>query len=206
MTQPKGTTKSTARRLPAPQRRQQLLDAALALFSRHGFHGTSMDDIAETAGVTKPILYQHFASKRDLILQLLADLGTQLDHQISSSTTSAESPRQQVEDGFRALFKWVEANPRGFEVLFSSETRRDVEFTTEAMRVEDGIVDTITELIAVESMDTQQRRLMAYGIFGMAETTCRQWLAGNIALESDRLAAMVARLAWAGLRGLPGDR
>lgn len=202
----KATTRTTTRRLPAPQRRQQLLDAALALFGQRGFHGTSMDDIAEAAGVTKPILYQHFASKRDLILELLRDLGTRLDNEISNATASANSPRQQVEEGFKAYFGWVEANPRGFEVLFSSETRRDAEFTAEAMRVEDGIVETITGLITVEAMTDEERRLMAYGIVGIAETTCRHWLAGSIALESSQLAKMVARLAWAGLRGLPGDR
>ena len=65
-------------RLPAVQRRRQLLDVALEVFADHGFHGASMDDVATAAGVTKPVLYQHFGSKRDLYLQLLDDVGQRL--------------------------------------------------------------------------------------------------------------------------------
>ena len=58
-------------RLPAHERRRQLLDVALDVFAADGFHSTSMNDVAEAAGVTKPVLYQHFASKRQLYLELL---------------------------------------------------------------------------------------------------------------------------------------
>ena len=57
-------------RLPAAERRQQLLDVAVATFSEQGYRNTSMNDIAEAAGVTKPVLYQHFPSKRELFLEL----------------------------------------------------------------------------------------------------------------------------------------
>ena len=65
-------------RLPADQRRQQLLDVARDVFAERGFHATSMDEIAEAAGVTKPVLYQHFPSKRSLYVELLTDTGDQL--------------------------------------------------------------------------------------------------------------------------------
>ena len=58
-------------RLPAEQRRTQLLEVAIEIFAERGFHATSMDDIAEAAGVTKPVLYQHFRSKRDLYREVL---------------------------------------------------------------------------------------------------------------------------------------
>ena len=66
-------------RLPAAERRDQLLTAALAVFSRDGYHGTSMNDVAVAAGVTKPVLYQHFPSKQSLYVELLSDVGAQLD-------------------------------------------------------------------------------------------------------------------------------
>jgi AcrR family transcriptional regulator len=65
-------------RLPAPERRRQLLDVALEAFSARGFHPTSMHEIAEAAGVTKPVLYQHFSSKRELYLELLDDVAGRL--------------------------------------------------------------------------------------------------------------------------------
>src|SRR5688572_33467302 len=91
-------------RLPAPARRRQLLDVALIAFGSGGFHRTSMDDVAEAAGVTKPVLYQHFGSKRALFLELLHDVGGRLLDAIAKATAEASGPRQQVEAGFSAYF------------------------------------------------------------------------------------------------------
>ena len=65
-------------RLPAPARREQILDVAVEVFARNGFHGASMNDVAEAAGVTKPVLYQHFDSKQDLYMALLDEVGNRL--------------------------------------------------------------------------------------------------------------------------------
>ncbi len=92
-------------RLPAARRRRQLLDAALATFSAGGFHGTSMDDVAMAAGVTKPVLYQHFGSKRALYLELLDDVGGQLMDVIAKAAAEADGPRQQVQAGFGAWWR-----------------------------------------------------------------------------------------------------
>ena len=63
-------------RLTAAARREQILDVAVQAFAHQGFHTTSMNDVAVAAGVTKPVLYQHFASKRDLYMALLDEAGT----------------------------------------------------------------------------------------------------------------------------------
>ena len=83
-------------RLPAAERRRQLLDTALEVFAAQGFHATSMNDVAEAAGVTKPVLYQHFASKRRLYLELLEDVGAQLGDIIAKATSRAGGPHEQV--------------------------------------------------------------------------------------------------------------
>src|SRR2546427_12477455 len=80
-------------RLPAPRRRHQLLDVARELFAAGGFHATSMDDVAEAAGVTKPVLYQHFPSKRALYRELLEDVGARLLADIRSATAPAGTRR-----------------------------------------------------------------------------------------------------------------
>src|SRR5215831_5789973 len=95
-------------RLPAARRRTQLLHVALGVFAERGFHVTSMNDIAEAAGVTKPVLYQHFGSKRELYLELLEDVGRRLLDEITKATVSADGPRHQVEAGFAAYFRFVE--------------------------------------------------------------------------------------------------
>ncbi|WP_334142084.1 TetR/AcrR family transcriptional regulator [Rhabdothermincola sp.] len=189
-------------RLPAAERRQQLLDVALRVFGQHGYHHTSMNEIADRAGVTKPVLYQHFRSKRELYLEVLRDAGGRLRDAVGKAVATAEGPRQQVENGFLAYFRWVAATRGGFDVLFAGETRRDREFTAEALKVETEVADAIAQLIVVEGLSDERRRLLAYGIVGIAETTCRHWLSNELELDVDELAAQVAELAWAGLRGL----
>ena len=195
---------SMSTRLPAPRRRRQLLDVALRVFADRGYHATSMNDLAETAGVTKPVLYQHFRSKRALYLELLEDVGGQLRDSITKATTEANGPREQVQAGFRAYFTFVATQRPSFELLFGGGARRDEEFADAVRKVEVSVAETIAELIVVEGLDAERRLLLAHGIVGVAEGTSRYWLAGGMTGGPDELAAQVAGLAWAGLRGVQG--
>jgi AcrR family transcriptional regulator len=193
-------------RLPAAARRQQLLGTALATFARLGYHDASMNDIADAAGVTKPVLYQHFGSKRELFLEVLTDVATGMRRAVRAATADADGPRRQVELGFAAWFRWVGAHRDGFHVLFSGEVKRDPEFAEEAAKAQRVFVDSISEMIVVVGLGEERQRLLAYGIVGMGEATCRRWLAREIDLDVDELAAQIADLAWSGLRGLhPAD-
>src|SRR5262245_41309358 len=96
-----------ATRLPAPARRDQLLAVALEAFARQGFHDTSMNGVAEAAGVTKPVLYQHFGSKRELYVELLTVVSQHLLDALAAATGPADSPHHKVEQGFAAYFRWV---------------------------------------------------------------------------------------------------
>lgn len=189
-------------RLPAARRRRQLLDVALEVFADRGYHATSMNDVAETAGVTKPVLYQHFRSKRALYLELLEDVGGRLRDAIAKATAEADGPRQQVQAGFRAYFTFVASQQGAFQLLFGGGARRDEEFADAVRSVEISIAETIAELIVVEGLDGPRRLLLAHGIVGLAEGTSRHWLANGMAGDADELAAQVAALAWAGLRGV----
>ena len=190
-----------ATRLPAARRRRQLLDVAQEAFAEAGFHGTSMDDIADAAGVTKPVLYQHFPSKRDLYLELLEDVGQQLLEAITTATDEATTPRSQVEVGFAAYFTFVAANVSAFRLLFGSGARRDEEFDAAVTRVTDAIGDAIAGLIAAD-IDPEHQRLLAAGIVGLAESACRYWVRNDLDVPSDVLARRIADLAYAGLRGV----
>jgi AcrR family transcriptional regulator len=189
-------------RLPAAERRQQLLDVAVTTFSQRGYRNTSMNDLAEAAGVTKPVLYQHFSSKRELFLELLRELGGRLRADLASSAARAGSPRRQVEDGMKAYFRWVAAHQGGFQILFSGDSRYDPDFLREVARVEDEIADNVASLILVEGFDDDHRRIMAMGIVGMAERAGRYWVRRAGDLDADEVALQVAELAWNGLRGL----
>jgi len=199
------TSSPPTTRLPAAARRQQLLEVALVAFGRDGFTHTSMNDLAEAAGVTKPVLYQHFRSKRELYLEVLRETGGRMMTDVAKAIAAAPGPRQQVEAGFRAYFEWVARERYGFEVLFAGDTRRDPEFLAELGKVETEFADAIAELILVDGMTQERRRLLAYGIVGIGETTCRHWIANDLDLAPADLAQGVADLAWAGLRGLRAD-
>ena len=191
-------------RLPAHQRRRQLLDVAVGVFAENGYHRTSMDQVAEAAGVTKPVLYQHFGSKRKLYLELLDDVGTQLTEAIAKATATAASPREQVLNGVRCYFDFVVNNRSGFTLLFGSGARRDDEFNDKVRKVENGIAELIAPLIEA-GIDDDHRRLLAYGLVGLAEGVSRHWVAGAIDAEPHVAARRVAELAWAGLRGVRPD-
>ncbi len=188
-------------RLPAPERRDQLMATALEVFARQGFHATSMNEIADAAGVTKPVLYQHFASKRGLYLELLSDVGNHLLEAIAKATANAGSPRAQVERGFAAYFQWVADDHDAFKLLFGSGARRDEEFADAVRRVESAVAEAIASLIAAD-IDEDHRTLLAYGLVGLAEGTSRRLVAGDIAFDPQRVAAQVADLAYAGLRSV----
>lgn len=189
-------------RLPAAERREQLLHVAVGVFAEHGYHATSMNDVAEAAGVTKPVLYQHFSSKRELFVELLADIGDELRDTIAKATADAPGPRQQIEHGFRAYFRYVDENTASFRVLFGSGARRDPEFASFARNVEASIADAIAELIVVEGEPVAQRRMLAHSIVGMTEAASRYWLAHDREPDVDALAAQLSQLAWSGLRGV----
>ena len=189
-------------RLPAARRRRQLLDTALAVFAERGFHNTAMNDIADAAGVTKPVLYQHFRSKRELYREVLEDVGGRLEETIAKAAAGAPGPREQVEAGFGAYFRFVAGEQDAFQVLFGGDTRRDPDFIRQAAETEASIAKAIAALIDIEGIDPDHRALLAHGLVGLAEGTSRRWLADGLREDPGTLAAQVAELAWAGLRGI----
>jgi AcrR family transcriptional regulator len=190
-------------RLPADERRQQLLDVARELFAASGFHDTSMDDIAEGAGVTKPVLYQHFPSKRALYGELLEDTGRRLLDHLARATGRATSGRERVEAGFRAYFQFAVGDRSSFRLLFGASIRSDPDFARTVVEVLRAAADTISTLIEIPTSD-EQRRVLASALVGMAESVGRRALT-DPDVDADELASWVAELAWFGLRGVRAE-
>jgi AcrR family transcriptional regulator len=199
-----------SRRLTAEQRRHQLFTVALVLFAQRGYQATTMDDIAEAAGVTKPLLYQHFSSKRALYLELVDAIAEEVLTAIGRAVMRAEGPRQQVELGFAAFFQLVVSREAEFRLLYGRDHANDQELGRALRMVEDAIAEAIDPLIDA-GLDPDHRRLLAYGIVGMAEGASRRFMAQrpdpDAALEEEaqKLARRMADLAWAGLRSVHAD-
>lgn len=174
---------------------------ALEVMGRAGYHGASMNDIAEAAGVTKPVLYQHFDSKRELFLALLDEVGNRLLSAIANATAEAPDGKSKTERGFRAYFHWVANDHDAFMLLFGGGARRDDEFREAVRRITDHAASAIAPLIAVD-IDDEERRTIAHALVGLAEGASRRLVDRGEPFDPDAVARSVSRLAWAGLRAI----
>lgn len=188
-------------RLPSEQRRRQLLDVALETFATHGYHDASMESVAKSAGVTKPVLYQHFDSKRDLYLCVLADVGSKLEAHIAKTAAAASSPREQVDAGFSAFFHFVRDHQSAMTVLIASQHHSDLDLAETAATIESEMASIVEGLIEAD-VDADQRQLLAHSIVGLATGSAGHWIARGLDLDPDKVAKQVSNLAWSGLRGV----
>jgi AcrR family transcriptional regulator len=188
-------------RLPAPARREQILDVSVQVFARNGFHSTSMNDVAEAAGVTKPVLYQHFDSKQDLYLALLEEAGLRLRNAVAKGVASATNGKEMTEFGFKAYFRWVAEDHDAFLLLFGSRANRDEESTVAIRRITAEAAAAIAPLIDADIAPDHQRTL-AHGLVGLAEGVTRHLVERGDTFDPEVLGQQVADLAWAGLRAV----
>ena len=191
-------------RLPAIERKEQLLDLALQVFATKGYHETSMTDIAELAGVTKPVVYQHFESKRALYLAIIDNVGKKMISEITQATSQAPDGKSKAEQGTIAFFRWVANDSNSFKFLYDSGTRNDPEFAEAVKQVTKSSADAIAPLIAIE-LDATHLRTLAHGVVGASEGVARHLLATKPTFNPDVVGKQVADLLWAGLRGVGTD-
>jgi AcrR family transcriptional regulator len=192
-----------APRLSADARRQQIIDVAIDEFGSAGYFSTSMNDIAEAAGVTKPVLYQHFDSKADLYRALLDDVGARMLEQIAKATSDAIDGRDRTERGFAAYFRWVADHQQQFTLLFSGGTGHDGEFSGQLRRINADAAVAIADLIEID-IDPDHRHTLAHGLVGLAEGASRRLVLTGQPFDADEVARIVSQLAWAGLRAVDG--
>lgn len=188
-------------RLNATDRREQLLDVARVTFARSGYHDTSMNDVAKAAGVTKPVLYQHFESKRELFQALLDDVGAEMTKTIEASTAGELSGKERTLRGFHAYFQWMANNQDAFTLLFGGGSRQDPEFAAAIRSVTARAAEAIAPLIDA-GIDGEHQELLAHAIVGISEGASRWLLEHGGSFDPDVVADRLSALAWAGLRSL----
>ncbi len=191
-------------RLPRRERRVQLLDAALGVFVAQGFHAAAMDDIADRAGVSKPVLYQHFPGKLELYLALL---DTSCDAIISGCREALEATqdnKQRVAATVDAFYTYVAHDAGAFRLVFESDLTNEPAVREQVDRVTADCATMIAAVIADDTgLPAGASRLLAVSLVGMAQVSARFWLTEAGGLERQEAAALVAGLAWRGIRGYP---
>jgi AcrR family transcriptional regulator len=191
-------------RLRAAERRAQLLGVARRLFARDGYRGASMESIAEAAGVTKPVLYQHFSSKRALYSALLAnDLG-RLTGELEAAFSQAESNEERLRQGFGAYLDFVDRHEDAFRLLFTEALGLDADFQRQVTEFRRWVAGRVAAIIAAEAgLDAPRARALAAAIVGMAEGAAGWWLDERRPLDAGELADELAGLAWKGFARFP---
>lgn len=187
--------------MPAAERRSTILTVALHEFAVRGYHDTSMNHVASAAGVTKPVLYQHFASKHALYLAIIDDVASDLLEAIGKATANAVDGRAQTERGIVAYFEWVAQNRDAFRLLFGTGSGNDETFAGAVRRVETAVADAIAPLIDA-GIDREHQQRLAYALVGMSEGVSRWLVFSDLEFDPRLVGTQLAALAWAGLRGV----
>jgi AcrR family transcriptional regulator len=193
-----------AGRLPRSARRRQLLDAALSVFVAQGYHSAAMDDIADKAGVSKPVLYQHFPGKRDLYLALLDESSAALMEAVRAAMLSTTDNKARVRATVSAYYEFVEDKTGAFRLVFESDLIGEPEVRERLESVERQCADAVAAVIAEDTgLPEAEARLLGAGLAGIAQVTARAWAANGEPLPRDQAIDLVASLAWRGIRGFP---
>jgi AcrR family transcriptional regulator len=174
------------------------------VFVAQGFHAAAMDDIADRAGVSKPVLYQHFPGKRELYLALLEEQVSELADRVGEAMGATEDNRERVDAAVGAYFDFIDAEGEAFRLVFESDLRNDVDVRAIVDRGTGVCVDAIAGVIAADTgADPERALLIAAGLTGLAETSARWWLPRKGTVSRDEAVALMSALAWRGISGFP---
>jgi AcrR family transcriptional regulator len=191
-------------RLPRSARRKQLLKAAQDIFVAQGYHAAAMDDIAERAGVSKPVLYQHFPGKLELYLALLDTHCDVLVENIRAAMAATADNKARVANATRAYFDFVDHESEAFRLVFESDLRNEPAVRERVERAERGCIEAITDTIMADTgVSRAHAEVLAAGLVGSSETAARFWLAGGRQVPKDEAEQLVTALAWRGIASFP---
>jgi AcrR family transcriptional regulator len=197
-------TPARGTRLPRSARRKQLLGAALEVFVASGYHAASMDDIAERAAVSKPVLYQHFPGKLELYLALLDEHTGTLEQRVRTALTGTADNRERVARCIRAYFDFVDDPGGAFRLVFESDLRNDSGVRERVERSLQLSIDALADTIARDTgLARDEAELLSSGLAGLAEVSARWWLTSRERVPKDRAIALLEELSWRGISGYP---
>jgi AcrR family transcriptional regulator len=181
-----------------------LLRAAQDVFVAQGFHAAAMDDIADRAGVSKPVLYQHFPGKRELYLALLEEHVSELADRVAEAMGKTDDNRARVDGAVGAYYDFIDAEGEAFRLVFESDLRNDDDVRSIVDRGTRTCVEAIAEVIAADTgADPERALLLASGLTGLAETSARWWLPRKGTVSRDEAVSLLSALAWRGISGFP---
>ena len=197
-------TRTRTSRLPRTARRAQLLDVALEVFVEQGYHSASMDEIAERAGVSKPVLYQHFPGKLDLYLALLETSCDTVIGGVKDALASTQDNRKRVQATMELWYDYVADRGAAFRLVFESDLTSDPSVREQVDRVVEESAALVAEVIREDTgLPLAASHLLAVSLVGMGHVGARNWLSQDSSLSRGEAVQLVAGLAWRGIGGFP---
>jgi AcrR family transcriptional regulator len=218
----------TAVRLSRAARRAQLLAAARATFVESGYHAAAMDDIAERAGVSKPVLYQHFPSKLELYVALVGQTANELVAAVRAAIDSTTDNDTRVHRAVEAIFNFVGAGSPGWipaaadgvvvapherlassadgvhRLVFESDLSGNPEVGRIVAAMTDACIEAISVPIVVDTgVDAAHARMLAAGLVGLSQVSARYWLVQEHPVPVNEAVEMIYTLAWRGISRFP---
>jgi AcrR family transcriptional regulator len=181
-----------------------LLGAARDVFVAQGYHAAAMDEIAERAGVSKPVLYQHFPGKLELYLALLDSSAEELLGILQDALSSTTDNRQRVPATCKAFFDYVAGADKTFRLVFESDLSNEPAVRVRLDKVMSDITDIISRFIAEDAgVSDTEAHLLGMALVGMGQVSARYWLNTGREISKDAAEQLIARLAWRGISGWP---
>jgi AcrR family transcriptional regulator len=203
---------ATRRRLPRDERRARILDAAARVFADRGYEAASLDEIAEAAEISKPVIYDHFESKKALHIELLElHAGEMLDFMTERAITE-ETVEGQLAAGLDAFLEFVETHPYAWRLIFRDPTAADAEIEQAQRRVEGHATSAIAELAGRHppenlSDDELSEELAVEAWAQMLKSAANglaAWWYEHRELPREQIVRMLMDFVWVGLERLQG--
>jgi len=191
-------------RLPRDERRAQLLVAALEVFTVAGYHSAAMDEIADRANVSKPVLYQHFPSKLELYLAVLDMHIDSLVFAIQKAIASNRENSSRVAATVEAYFGFIDSEGEAFRLLFESDMSQEPQVRERLNRMTYDCAAAVSAVISIDTgLGKEESMMLAVGIIGTVQTSARHWLDRDGKIDRQRATELVMNLIWRGISGFP---
>lgn len=194
-------------RLPRDERRGQLLIAASEVFVDRGYHAAGMDEIADRAGVSKPILYQHFASKLELYLAVLSRHVENLVSGVRQALRTTTDNRQRLRSAVQAFFDFIEHDGQGYRLIFENDNVAEPQVAVQVRVATESCIDAIFDLVSHDSgLDPHRARMVAVGLVAISVDCARYWLDSDRPISKEDAVDGTVAFAWGGLSHVPLTR
>jgi AcrR family transcriptional regulator len=163
-----------------------------------------MDDIAERAGVSKPVLYQHFPSKLELYQALLSESADDMVARVRAALEATDDNHERVHRTIDAYYDFVAGEDQAYRLIFESDLRAEPEVQAVVDRAIDQCLEALTETITKDTgVDEARGRLLASGLVGLSQVSARYWLSQGAQVPPAEAVELLTTLAWRGISGFP---